>query len=358
MSPPRISRGPALFGPVWQITYAEADHCYAEWSLDGEWLCYERDDTNGYTQIWRVPAFGGNEQQLTFGNSDHFLPDYLNSHEIVFTLSPNDDYDKIAKVHDSTLQVTVLSDFDTDHDKPSPAWSGANVAAEALDDSGNTQIVKMPGSTGGIETWLTSGNADITAPDFGQDNQTIFAVCWTGITSQIVWVDADSGGYTPVTDDQAIRDNPDAYVDTLMSSALAVYEREAWSLENLLLGGGGRRKHGSGVYLSKHRKPHPHDGSQGASLGIFALDKARPNPATSRVTICWQVPVEADVSLCVYNTAGQLVKVLADGNCKPGAYTSVWNGTDAKGRRLANGVYFYALDNGARRINRKVVLTE
>ena len=34
------------------------------------------------------------------------------------------------------------------------------------------------------------------------------------------------------------------------------------------------------------------------------------------------------------------------------------NGTDAKGRRLANGVYFYALDTGTKRISRKVVLTE
>jgi len=123
--------------------------------------------------------------------------------------------------------------------------------------------------------------------------------------------------------------------------------------------GGGKRKHGSGVYLSKFRKRHhPHEGSQGASLGIFALDKAKPNPATSRVTIHWQVPVEADVSLCLYNTAGQLVKVLASGRTKPGAYTSVWNGTDTRGRRLANGVYFYALDNGERRISRKVILTE
>jgi len=50
--------------------------------------------------------------------------------------------------------------------------------------------------------------------------------------------------------------------------------------------------------------------------------------------------------------------LLADGKTKPGVYTSVWNRTDAEGRRLANGVYFYALDNGAKRINRKLVLTE
>jgi flagellar hook assembly protein FlgD len=70
------------------------------------------------------------------------------------------------------------------------------------------------------------------------------------------------------------------------------------------------------------------------------------------------VPVLSDVSLRVYNTAGQLVKVLVDGKTKPGAYTSVWNGTDTRGRRLASGVYFYALDSGSKRISRKLVLTD
>jgi hypothetical protein len=50
--------------------------------------------------------------------------------------------------------------------------------------------------------------------------------------------------------------------------------------------------------------------------------------------------------------------VLADGRVKPGAHTSVWNGTDTRGRRLANGVYFCALDNGSKRISRKLVLAE
>jgi hypothetical protein len=47
--------------------------------------------------------------------------------------------------------------------------------------------------------------------------------------------------------------------------------------------------------------------------------------------------------------------LLADGLGKPVAYTSVWNGRDARGRRLANGVYFDALDNGVKRISRKLV---
>lgn len=83
-----------------------------------------------------------------------------------------------------------------------------------------------------------------------------------------------------------------------------------------------------------------------------------PNPAIDRAVIRWQVPVEDEVSLCVYNTAGQLVKVLEDGRTKPGTYTRVWSGTDAKGRRLANGIYFCTLAAEGQRFSRKVVLTE
>jgi flagellar hook assembly protein FlgD len=65
-----------------------------------------------------------------------------------------------------------------------------------------------------------------------------------------------------------------------------------------------------------------------------------------------------EVSLRVFNTAGQLVRTLAQGPTKPGAYATVWNGTDHKGRRLAAGVYFYTLETGDKRLSRKVVLTE
>jgi len=353
-----VSAGPVNAGSiiasrtVWHTTSAAADHCYPEWSPNGQWLCYERDDDNGFTQIWRVPAFGGQEQQLTFGNSDHFLPSYLNSNEIAHTLSPNNDYDEIAKVNVPTHQVTVLSTAQTDHDRPNPSSNGATVVAEALDDAGNTQIVRMSAS-GGSETWLTSGSSDIMEPDYSQDNRSVFAVRWTGITSQIVCVDGLYGGYSSVTDSLAIRDNPDAHLFT--GASIAVYEREAWNPLDLLLDGG-RRRPGSGIYLSRFRRPI--DGAQGTGFGVLALERAEPNPATNRVKIRWQVPVEAEVSLRIYNTAGQLVKVLADGKTKPGAYTNVWNGTDTKGRRLANGVYFYALDNGAKRISRKLVLTD
>jgi flagellar hook assembly protein FlgD len=56
--------------------------------------------------------------------------------------------------------------------------------------------------------------------------------------------------------------------------------------------------------------------------------------------------------------AGRLGRTLAEGPTKSGAYTTAWNGTDHKGRRLAAGVYFYTLETGDKRLSRKVVLAE
>jgi len=83
-----------------------------------------------------------------------------------------------------------------------------------------------------------------------------------------------------------------------------------------------------------------------------------PNPLSARAVIRWQVPRLSSVSLKVYNTAGQMVRVLSQGSAKPGSYTATWNGCDQKGRRLAAGVYVCALDGPGARITRKVVLTE
>jgi hypothetical protein len=81
-----------------------------------------------------------------------------------------------------------------------------------------------------------------------------------------------------------------------------------------------------------------------------------PNPALDRAVIRWQVPRDAVVSLGVYNTAGLLVAVLAEGRFKPGTYTSVWNGTDGRARQVPRGVYFYRLDTpGFRSVKKAVV---
>ncbi len=50
-----------------------------------------------------------------------------------------------------------------------------------------------------------------------------------------------------------------------------------------------------------------------------------------------------NVNLSVFNTSGRLVTTLVNGTMGAGNQTVSWNGTDANGRRVAGGTYFYRL---------------
>jgi hypothetical protein len=101
------------------------------------------------------------------------------------------------------------------------------------------------------------------------------------------------------------------------------------------------------------------EGVAGNPLPLFRWQlTCAPNPLSARTVIRWQVPRLSSVSLKVYNTAGQMVRVLSQGRAKPGSYTATWNGCDQQGRRLAAGVYVCTLDGPGTRITRKVVLTQ
>ncbi|PIP12097.1 MAG: hypothetical protein COX49_07500, partial [bacterium (Candidatus Stahlbacteria) CG23_combo_of_CG06-09_8_20_14_all_40_9] len=45
-----------------------------------------------------------------------------------------------------------------------------------------------------------------------------------------------------------------------------------------------------------------------------------------------------------YNNAGQLVRVLVDGEKEPGYYRVNWDGKDETGKKLPVGIYFYRMD--------------
>jgi hypothetical protein len=345
--------GPRAFGDISIITSGPYDHTSPSFSPSDDQICYVRESDDGDDDIWLIPANGGDEEQLTACGLSHESPVWLSDNEVAFIHLPDDDFDQVGKVIISNSTEMDLTWSEYDHARPDATETGTTLCFEVFDDDG-TQVGRVC-SDGGDETILTTGTRDMEAPDWA-NSSSIFCARWTGITSAICRVDAINGGYTAITDSSAIRDNPDGWYDQNGSTSYVIFERESWDPLDLFGDGNRKKKWGTGVFLKRFRQPH--DGAMGAGLYAFALERAKPNPVRSRATICWQVPVLGDVSLKVYSTAGQLVKVLADGRTKPGAYTSVWNGTDAGGRRLAAGVYFYTLDNGSKRIGRKVVLTE
>lgn len=74
---------------------------------------------------------------------------------------------------------------------------------------------------------------------------------------------------------------------------------------------------------------------------VYSLEQNFPNPFNPSTIITYSVPKLSDVELKIYSITGELVKVLVDGNFKPGNYEVKFNAS-----QLASGVYFYRLTAG------------
>jgi hypothetical protein len=69
----------------------------------------------------------------------------------------------------------------------------------------------------------------------------------------------------------------------------------------------------------------------------------RPVPVVQTAVISFAIPVADNVKLEVFNTLGQRVVTLIDAYKHAGSYNVTWNGRDAKGVDVANGIYFVRL---------------
>jgi hypothetical protein len=81
-----------------------------------------------------------------------------------------------------------------------------------------------------------------------------------------------------------------------------------------------------------------------------------PNPFNPETSLRFSLPQTGQVTVKVYNSLGQLVKVLADRIMSAGEQQLSWNGTDDSGRSVASGVYFYRIEFGGLSETRKMLL--
>ena len=75
----------------------------------------------------------------------------------------------------------------------------------------------------------------------------------------------------------------------------------------------------------------------------YALEQNYPNPFNPSTTIQFDLPEAGNVTLKIYNSVGQLVRTLAEGDYASGRYEAVWNGKEDSGAAAASGIYFYRL---------------
>lgn len=85
----------------------------------------------------------------------------------------------------------------------------------------------------------------------------------------------------------------------------------------------------------------------GVTPSEFSVDGAVPNPFNPSTSIRYRLPEAADVSVKVFNTAGQHIATLAEGFQPAGNYAATWNGLDASGNAVASGVYLFTVQAGA-----------
>jgi hypothetical protein len=90
----------------------------------------------------------------------------------------------------------------------------------------------------------------------------------------------------------------------------------------------------------------------------FALAQNSPNPFNPQTEIRFELPLRTQASLRVFDLRGRLVKTLIDGPREAGPQTIIWDGRDARGARVASGVYLYQLRAGDQVEQRKMTLVK
>jgi hypothetical protein len=88
----------------------------------------------------------------------------------------------------------------------------------------------------------------------------------------------------------------------------------------------------------------------------FALRGAMPNPLRAGTRIAFDLPVDAAVSVDVFDIAGRLVRSVARETLPAGHHEIAWNGADNSGHPVVAGVYFYRLRAGTFEATRRLVI--
>ncbi|SVA49021.1 uncharacterized protein METZ01_LOCUS101875, partial [marine metagenome] len=84
----------------------------------------------------------------------------------------------------------------------------------------------------------------------------------------------------------------------------------------------------------------------GLTPDVFALHNNYPNPFNPVTNITYDIPEVSDVTLEVFNIAGQKVRTLVQKTHEPGRYRVVWGATNDYGQTLSSGMYFYRIQAG------------
>lgn len=88
---------------------------------------------------------------------------------------------------------------------------------------------------------------------------------------------------------------------------------------------------------------------------VVSLAPPRPNPSSGMATIAFDLPLDQDARIDLYDARGRHVKTLTSGQFAAGQHQARWDGRDRSGRRMSAGVYFVRMVTGGQSYFTKVL---
>jgi hypothetical protein len=91
---------------------------------------------------------------------------------------------------------------------------------------------------------------------------------------------------------------------------------------------------------------------------VFSVSPNYPNPFNPTTTIRYQLPVESNAELVIYDLLGSKVRTLLTEKKEAGSYEVQWDGTNDIGIPVTSGVYVYRFTAGSYQMVRKMILVK
>ena len=88
----------------------------------------------------------------------------------------------------------------------------------------------------------------------------------------------------------------------------------------------------------------------------YSLAQNYPNPFNPSTTINYELPVQSEVSIVIYDILGQEVATLVSEVQTTGCKSIIWNGTNKSGNQVSAGMYLYKIQAGHFSQTRKMLL--
>ena len=209
---------------------------------------------------------------------------------------------------------------------------GANFMSIAVDDSGYVFAGSYP-YWGGVFRSKNSGTSFTPVGPLGEDILSL-AVARSGV----VMAGTLDGAFLST-------DHGDTWIQQLSGLADSYIRSAAFDLNGYAYAGTA-----IGLYKSVMPTTDVPKGNEFTSR-VFSLFQNYPNPFNPSTTIRYGLPARSHASLSVYNTLGQEVAVLQNGEQEAGYHEVKFDGTN-----LASGVYFYRLKVGEYMATRRLLL--